>query len=307
MSGGWPGALPCPVVDTDPAAWLAAREARIPALTPGSEKTIRWAGTPGQRTPLAVVYVHGFSASRQETSPVPERIAQGLGANLFATRLAGHGRNGAALAQASLHDWALDMAEAIAIGRRLGQRLVLIGTSTGGSLATLAALEPEWAKDIAALILISPNYALNNRFAWMLDLPGARHWLPALFGRHKSWPALSPEHARYWTLAYPTRALFALRATQRASAAADHGAASVPMLAFLSAADQVVRADAIRQTAAHWGATATLQTIDNAEDPFQHVITGTMRSPGTTETVIGNSLAWLADLPSPATGSCHLA
>ncbi len=297
MSNRWPGAPPGPLVDTDPAAWLAAREARIPALRPGNEKTIRWAGTPGHRSPLAVVYIHGFSASRQEISPVPERIAQGLGANLFATRLAGHGRDGAALAQASLHDWALDIAEAIAIGRRLGKRLVLIGTSTGGSLATLAALEPEWAKDIAGLILISPNYALNNRFAWILELPGARHWLPWLIGREQSWPALSPDHARHWTLRYPTQALFTLRAAQRAAARADHGKAQVPMLVFLSDTDRVVQARAIRHTAARWGAPVTLKAIDDAEDPFQHVITGAIRSPGTTETVTRTSLQWLAALP----------
>lgn len=297
MSGGWPGALPGPSISTDPAAWLAAREARIPGLRPGVEKAIRWAGSPGQRTQLALVYVHGFSASRQEISPVPERIAQRLGANLFATRLAGHGRDGAALAQASLHDWALDMAEAMAIGRAIGQRIMLIGTSTGGSLASLASLEPAWAGDIAALILISPNFALQNRFAWMLDLPGARHWLPALVGRRKTWPALSPDHARYWTLTYPTRALFTLRAAQRAAAAADHGAARVPMLVFLSDADRVVRAEATRHAAARWGAPVTMQAITGAEDPFQHVITGAIRSPGTTEAVITASLSWLACLP----------
>ena len=297
MSSGWPGALPGPVIDKDPTAWLAAREGSFPDLRPGAEKTLHWVGTPGHRSPLALVYIHGFSASRQEISPVPERIAQGLGANLFATRLAGHGRDGTALAQASLHDWALDMAEAIAIGRAIGERVVLMGTSTGGSLATLAALEPAWAKDIAALILISPNFALQNRFAWMLDLPGAQHWLPGLIGREQSWPALSPEHARHWTLRYPTKALFTLRAAQRAAARADHSAAQIPMLVFLSDADRVVRAGAIRRIAARWGAIVMQKAIDDAEDPFQHVITGAIRSPGTSNAVIETSLQWLATLP----------
>ncbi|MCC5987857.1 MAG: alpha/beta hydrolase [Pararhodobacter sp.] len=293
----WPGALPPPLPGDDLDAWLAAREALFDGLTPGTEKAITWAGAPGARTDLAVVYIHGFSASRQEISPVPERIAQALGANYFATRLAGHGRGGAALAEARLDDWALDTAEAIAIGRRLGRRIVLMGTSTGGSLATLAALEPEWQRDIAALITVSPNYALNGARARMLDLPWAPAWLPRLAGAERSWQPFSEGHARYWTLSYPTSALFSLRAAQRAAGAADHGAAQVPMLVFYALRDEVVAPAATARVIQGWGARADAHVIDNAEDPNQHVITGEIRSPSTSEFVIETSLNWLADLP----------
>lgn len=79
--------------------WLADREAQVPDLRPDAEKTILWAGAPGQKTPLSVVYVHGFSAAAPELRPVPDRFAEALGANLFFTRLAGHGRDGAAMAE----------------------------------------------------------------------------------------------------------------------------------------------------------------------------------------------------------------
>ncbi|MGY6535070.1 MAG: alpha/beta hydrolase [Pararhodobacter sp.] len=295
----WPGAPPGPVlrgVALDD--WLATREGLLTDLRRGTEKSLYWAGNTNRRTPLAVVYIHGFSASRQEIAPVPERIAQALGANFHATRLAGHGRDGAALAQAGLHDWALDLAEAIAIGRAIGEKLVLIGTSTGGSLATLAALEPEWRADIAALILISPNYALNNPLAWMLDLPWAPVWLPPLAGVEKAWAPMSPEHEQFWTLRYPTQALFSLRAAQKAAARADHAAAQVPMLVFLAERDRVVRPDATRRVVTRWGARAEVEAIDDAEDPFQHVITGAIRAPGTSEAVIARSLGFLNDLPA---------
>lgn len=293
----WPGALPPPEPGDDLDAWLAAREAVFDDLTPGTEKAIIWAGEPGMRTDLAVVYVHGFSASRQEIAPVPERIAQALGANYFATRLAGHGRDGAALAGASLDDWALDLAEAIAIGRQLGERILLIGTSTGGSLATLAALEPAWRRDIAALITVSPNYALNNGQVRALDLPWARAWLPLVAGAERRWEPFSEGHARYWTLAYPTRALFSLRAAQRAAAEADHGAAQVPMLVFYAPRDEVVVPAATARVIERWGARADAHVIDDAEDPNQHVITGAIRAPSTSDFVVQTSLDWLADLP----------
>jgi len=301
---GWPPAaqVPAPRPGTDLDAWLAAREGVFDDIIPGAEKAINWATAPGTRTELAVVYVHGFSASRQEISPVPESVAAALGANYFGTRLAGHGRAdtgavpGEALGNATIEDWALDLAEAMEIGRRLGERVVLMGTSTGGSLATLAALDPAYRDDIAALITVSPNFALNDSQAWMLDLPFAPVWIPRIGGSERSFEPYSADHARYWTERYPTRALFALRATQRAAAAADHASAQVPMLVFYAAGDLVVVPAATARVIQRWGARVDAHLIANAEDPGQHVITGDIRSPATTDYVIRATLAWLADL-----------
>ena len=71
----WPTAVAAPEPGADLDAWLAARESVFDDLTPGTEKTVVWAGEPGQRTPVALVYLHGFSATRQEINPVAERIA----------------------------------------------------------------------------------------------------------------------------------------------------------------------------------------------------------------------------------------
>ena len=56
--------------------------------------------------------------------------------------------------------------EAYAIGKQLGKKVILVGTSTGGSLALrLAAEYPE----IAGLILLSPNIAINDPLAWVAN------------------------------------------------------------------------------------------------------------------------------------------
>jgi len=301
---GWPdlAGLPAPELGDDLDAWLDARESVLGDVVPGTEKAINWAGAPGEQTPLAVVYIHGFSASRREISPVPETIAANLGANYFGTRLAGHGRVGStdvpgeALGDASVEDWALDLTEAMAIGRRLGERVVLIGTSTGGSLATLAALDPALRDDIAALITISPNFGLNNNQAWMLDLPYAPRWLHHIGGTERSFTPYSDDHALYWTERYPSRALFPLRTIQRAATAADHASAQVPMLVFYAAEDRIVLPAATARVIERWGARADAHVIDNAEDPGQHVITGDIRSPATNAFVIQTAMEWLADL-----------
>src|SRR3990167_6477878 len=123
--------------------YIAKREAAIPGLRPRVEKTIVWADPHRRRrTPYALVYIHGFSASRQETAPLADTVAAELGANLFYTRLAGHGVDDVdAFASVTADDWKNDAREALAIGALLGEKVILVGNSTGATLALLAALE----------------------------------------------------------------------------------------------------------------------------------------------------------------------
>ena len=128
-------------IGSDPDAYLARQEADVPNLRRNAQKEIVWAYPASRaKTPLAIVYVHGFSAAKAEVRPLPDEVAaRRSGANLFYTRLTGHGRDGAAMEQAAVNDWLNDLAEAVAIGRRIGDRVVVIGTSTGGTLATFGA------------------------------------------------------------------------------------------------------------------------------------------------------------------------
>lgn len=276
--------------------WLRAREGVFTDIVPGTEKTVLWAGEPGARTPLALVYLHGFSATHAEIEPVPQRVAQALGANLFLTRLAGHGRGSAAMAQASLTDWALDLDESLGLARRLGTRVVLIGTSTGGSLAALATLDPALARDVAGVVLISPNFGLNSSIAWLLDLPYAERFLPTLMGAERAFDPVNADHARFWTTSYPTTALFPMRAVQRQAGAADYSGVTIPLLVLLAEGDQVVDPAATRAVVAGWGGPARLEVIEGADDPHQHVIAGRILSPSTTDRAVELIAGFIAGL-----------
>ncbi|MEM7028903.1 MAG: alpha/beta fold hydrolase, partial [Chloroflexota bacterium] len=141
--------------------YLHEAEAQVPHLRPGTEKKIIWANEAQKaKTPVSVVYLHGYSASRKETYPLSDEIAQSLGANLFYTRLSGHGQNGQALADATVNDWLNDTVEAFEIGRRLGERVLIIGTSTGATLATWLVAQ-SFSREILATILISPNFGVR--------------------------------------------------------------------------------------------------------------------------------------------------
>ena len=90
-----------------------------------------WHDTVGAKTKTSIVVMHGFSATSEEIRPLPDLVAKELGANIYFMRFKGHGRDGNALASATAGDWLEDTAEAMEIGRRIGEKVIIIGTSMG--------------------------------------------------------------------------------------------------------------------------------------------------------------------------------
>lgn len=285
-------------IPADVEAYVTQREAAFSDIRPGDSKRILWAGERGAKTPLAIIYVHGFSASPAEIRPVPDEVARALGANLFFTRLAGHGRTGAAMAQASAEDWLFDMAEAMAIGRRLGERVIVIGTSTGGTLAALAATDPQLNEGLAGTVLISPNFGIHAPAQWILDAPFVEHWGAAVAGETRSFTPLNAEQGRHWTTEYPTAALYPMARLIRAARDADYAQATTPALFLYAPADQVIDPARIPPVIDAWGGPTQveLREMQGDDDPFAHVIAGDIMSPGQTEQTIQIITDWARGL-----------
>lgn len=278
--------------------WLAAREAAVPGLRANAAKEIVWAGAPGQRTDWAIVYLHGFSASKGELRPVPDRVAAALGANLYFTRLTGHGRDGAAMAEATVADWVDDLAEAVAIGQRLGDRVVLIGTSTGGALATLAAARPELNGALAGVVLLSPNFRAAGWGGRLIEWPWFRHWGPLLLGRERSWEPLNAAQAETWTRRYPLVSVAPLGALTRTVRGLDLSRMTVPALFLVSTTDRTIDARLARVAAADWAGPSELVPVvlGPGDDPNGHVLAGDIMSPSRTSPVVERIVAWIRGL-----------
>ncbi|MCK0166509.1 alpha/beta hydrolase [Jannaschia sp. S6380] len=281
--------------------WLADREGQVPDLDPEARKRILWAGAPGDVTDLAIVYLHGFSATSWELRPVPNMLGERLGANVYLTRLTGHGRTGAALARADAGDWVEDLAQAMAIGRAIGRRVVVIGTSTGGTLAGVLATDPDLvdaADGLAGVVFVSPNFRVANPAARLLSWPLARHWLPLVAGRTRSFTPMNARHARHWTTEYPTRALLPMQALIDHADGLDWSAARSPALFLFAPEDTVVDHAATERVAAGWGPPAAVRrvAVPPGDDPDAHVIAGDILSPGGTQTLTPIIAEWIADL-----------
>jgi esterase/lipase len=140
-------------------------------LKPDNETHIIWANdTIKERTNYSLLYLHGFSASWYEGYPANTAFAEYFGCNAYFPRLASHG--------IETEDALIDMTpdrlwesakEALMIARTLGKKVIIMSTSTGGTLALkLAADFPEY---VDGLILYSPNIRINNNAAFLLSKP----------------------------------------------------------------------------------------------------------------------------------------
>ena len=148
---------------------IEKREAAIDNIRPDNEARIIWSDVQAEETEYAIVYLHGFSASLGDGDPVHKEFAEYFSCNLYLPRLHAHGLSSEEpLLDFRQEEFLKSAVEALAVGRRIGKKVILMGTSTGASLALyLAAHFP----DIHGLILLSPNVELFDKKTWLLSKP----------------------------------------------------------------------------------------------------------------------------------------
>ncbi|MGF1924030.1 MAG: alpha/beta hydrolase, partial [Bacteroidia bacterium] len=171
-------------------------------VKPGNEAEIVWADSAKkEQTEYAVVYLHGFSASKEEGNPAHVYLAKSLKANMYLSRLSDHGLDTISPMEFFTPDRLWESGkEALAIGQKLGKKVILVGTSTGGSLALqLAAAYPQ----INSLVLMSPNIAINDSKAWLLNNPWGLQIARKVTGsKERKVEGKSPLYKKFWYTNY---------------------------------------------------------------------------------------------------------
>ena len=279
-------------------SYLMVQEKKFNDITIGVQKRVIWADKVGKKTPLSIIYIHGFSATSEEIRPVPDQIASALKANLYYTRLTGHGRSPMAMAEPNVADWMSDMAEAIAIGRKIGQRIIVISTSTGSTLSATAALNPILSRDISGFIFISPNFGINNPFAKLLTWPAARWWVPLIAGKMRHSTPRNKQHSKFWTTTYPTIAAIPMAAIVKAVTEQDFSKVTIPALFYFSLEDKVVDPEATKNMTRKWGGRKKIinVTMTEQDDKYSHIVTGNIVSPNQTDYTVRETIKWISSL-----------
>jgi|AntRauTorckE6833_2_1112554.scaffolds.fasta_scaffold06431_4 pimeloyl-ACP methyl ester carboxylesterase len=162
---------------------IAEHENRARPLKKDAEARIIWQDENNKsKTPYSIVYLHGFKGSQGEGYPVHRHIAETLGCNLFLSRLHGHGQiKTNRLADLSPQKLIHSAEYALKIGQQIGKKVLVMGTSTGGSLGLYLAGTKPFSSGIAGLILYSPLIHLYGIQSLMLENKAGRQLL-------KIWP-----------------------------------------------------------------------------------------------------------------------
>jgi len=175
-------------------------------LKANNNARIVWADSTKQKTKYSVVYLHGFSASQGEGDPIHRQFANEFGCNLYLARMADHGIDTTEqLINFTPDRWWTSSKEALVIGKAIGENVIIMSTSTGGTMALMLAAEAP--QDVFALINMSPNIAINDPLAWIANNPWGLQLARMVKGGKYNIPQAKLEvdsalNNRYWNTKY---------------------------------------------------------------------------------------------------------
>jgi len=181
------------------------REKNTEFIKPDNQSRVIFADSIPQKTEYCLLYLHGFSASPKEGYPVNEDFAKRYHMNAYLPRLYGHGLETDHNLQNMTPDNLIESAkEALRIARQLGNHVILMSTSTGGTLSLiLASANP----DISALILYSPNIEIYDDMSKILSLPWGIQIGKLVNGEMVTYPEDPPIVQKYWQSSYRIEAV----------------------------------------------------------------------------------------------------
>ena len=173
-------------------------------LKPDNESRVIWANDSlKNKTAYCLLYLHGFSASWYEGNPVHIDFARRYGMNLYIPLLASHGIDTTEALIDMTPDRLYESAKkALVEAQSLGEKVILMGTSTGGTL--MLKLAADFPELMDGLILLSPNVAINNPAAFLLSKPWGLQIARSVYkGNYRVTDTdFASEGCRYWNCKY---------------------------------------------------------------------------------------------------------
>jgi esterase/lipase len=277
--------------------WLESQEGRVSRLIAGNAAHIEWADPDQpQQTDLSFLYLHGFSATWQETAPLTSRLATTRGANVVHGRLAGHGEGSDGMLTPA-ERWLQSVTDHFDIASRVGKKVVVVATSTGCTLTTYLVNQPALREKIHACIFLSPNFRIRSPFGFLLTWPFSNKWVHLILGREHKWDPISEQQAKAWTHQYSTLALIEMQKTVDYAARLDYGSFKTPLAVMYMQNDTTIYPPAAIDVFNRWGARSkTLIRVEPNGEAAEHVFVGDIVAPDRLEWCLARLNQFLDDL-----------
>lgn len=188
---------------------IVLEEEAVAGIKEDNQARIIWAdSSKKEKTPYSIVYLHGFGASQAEGEPVHRNLARKFGCNLYLSRFAEHGVEGDSIFKdLKAQDLVASTRKAVAIGKQIGDEVIIVGTSTGGALGLYIASQHP---DIKALICYSPIIDFYDKNTLIIDKPWGIQLMRMIVGSDFFDNEKPPLVRKYWTSRYMINGVVAL-------------------------------------------------------------------------------------------------
>jgi alpha-beta hydrolase superfamily lysophospholipase len=228
--------------------------------------------------------------------PVPANLAKKLGANVFYTRLKGHGRISIdSMGESSTKDWLRDGVEALEIGKRLGEHVILMGNSTGSTLLVWLAMQKKLKDDIFSLVLLSPNFFPKDSTSKIILWPWGQQIAKLVMGEYREWKPANEGVRKNWSWKTPTKAVFTMMGLVDLVNKMDLRNLKIPLLILHSNFDKTISVPKIKERYLEIGSKIKKRVeVNNTEAKGGHILAGDILSPSTNKIVVDHIYKFLS-------------
>ena len=196
-----------------------------------------------------------------------------------------------------MQDWMADTLEAVQIGQTLGQRVLVIGCSTGATLAAWLGTSPDAAR-MAAAVFVSPNFGPKDKRADIVNLPWGQKIALWVQGPVRSFTPSSAQEANAWTSSYPTKSIFPMMALVKSVRQSDLSLFQTPLLVLYSERDKTVEPSETLAAFTRIGsARKSIEPVAYSKSSGQHVLAGAIKDPAAVAPMADTISRWVKALP----------
>lgn len=269
---------------------LSRKAESLTDVKPGNEPQLFWATEAGRKSEFSLLYLHGFSAGPQEVQPLISNLTQSLKANSYRPLLPGHGRIQDKMERLKADQLFQEAVESYHIARSLGDKVIVIGTSTGAALAL-------WLVDqgyqVDGLILLSPNLGIKDPRGFLAAGPLGYWILRLVVGSHYQWKPKYENQSQFWTTDYDVNGIRVMTDIVNESTQLNFSKMDVPTLTMWTAQDTVVD---IEKSLALLRPMPSIKNRMVEVKSKDHVLAGDITSPETNEFVLKECLQFIKSL-----------
>ena len=283
-------------------AYLEKKESEVSDIYPYAEKTVLWKNSKKNRTKYSIVFIHGFTTTGYQSKEFLNKLSSELDANLFMTRLSGHGVPYEGTKQMQIDKIMYDVSEAIIIGEKIGENVILVGHSLGGALSMLAADDEVLSKKIDTLVLFAPGNSGFSSFAFtntlissLVDRTGSLCWL--IDCNPRSFMELPDDEKweNYFATDFDTNIFYQIARIPFATDSISYETISTSALVFYDENDRLVNASKLKSNFKKWAAKNKIVSVETLETDRGRHMFPSISNPHLDQMFLDEIKNWVSD------------